>query len=85
MFRTAARRRVGRVRPKTPMYSKQTFGWALAMALGLGISWHADAAVSLSGTRVILGEKEREASIPVKQHRRLALCHPGLGRCRARA
>ncbi len=66
MFRTAAYRRMGRVRPKTPMCSKQTFGWALAMALGLGISWHADAAVSLSGTRVILGEKEREASIPMR-------------------
>ncbi len=48
------------------MFNKQRFCRVLALAWVLGVSWQADASVSLSGTRVILGEKDREASIPMR-------------------
>ncbi|KPU92556.1 molecular chaperone GroES [Variovorax paradoxus] len=48
------------------MCNKQRFFGALGAALVLGFSFQADAAVALSGTRVVLGEKEREASIPMR-------------------
>ena len=48
------------------MCSNNRFCWAFAILLMLGLQWPAGAGVSLGGTRVILGEKDREASIPVK-------------------
>lgn len=48
------------------MYTKNCFQWALGLLLILGLQWPAGAGVMLAGTRVILGEKQREASIPVK-------------------
>lgn len=48
------------------MYTKNCFQWAFGLLLILGLQWPADAGVMLAGTRVILGEKQREASIPVK-------------------
>lgn len=48
------------------MCSNYRFRWALAVLLMLGLQWPAGAGVMLGGTRVILGEKDREASIPVK-------------------
>ncbi|SEF32955.1 molecular chaperone [Variovorax sp. NFACC27] len=48
------------------MCSNNRFRWALAVLLTLGLQWPAGAGVMLGGTRVILGEKDREASIPVK-------------------
>jgi fimbrial chaperone protein len=48
------------------MCSNNRFRWALAVLLMLGLQWPAGAGVMLGGTRVILGEKDREASIPVK-------------------
>lgn len=48
------------------MRSNNRFRWALAILLMLGLQWPAGAGVMLGGTRVILGEKDREASIPVK-------------------
>lgn len=48
------------------MCSKNCFRWTLAILLMLGLQWPAYAGITLSGTRVILGEKDREASIPVK-------------------
>ena len=47
------------------MYSKSFFKRAVSLLLMFGLS-SAWAGVMLSGTRVILGEKSREASIPVK-------------------
>jgi fimbrial chaperone protein len=46
------------------MCSIHRFRWAFAILLGA--QWPADAGVMLGGTRVILREKDREASIPVK-------------------
>jgi fimbrial chaperone protein len=48
------------------MYLKNRCQWAIGLLLMLGLQWSASAGVMLSGTRVILGEKNREASIPVK-------------------
>jgi fimbrial chaperone protein len=48
------------------MCSNNRFRWAFALLLTLGLQWPAVAGVMLGGTRVILGEKDREASIPVK-------------------
>ncbi|WP_219209314.1 fimbrial biogenesis chaperone [Variovorax boronicumulans] len=48
------------------MCSNHRLRWALALLLTLGLPWPAAAGVMLGGTRVILGEKDREASIPVK-------------------
>ncbi|QNK69828.1 molecular chaperone [Variovorax sp. PAMC26660] len=48
------------------MCSNNRFRWAFAFLLTLGLQWPAGAGVMLGGTRVILGEKDREASIPVK-------------------
>lgn len=49
------------------MYSKNSFRWAVGMALMLSLHWAtATAGVLLGGTRVILSEKDREASIPMK-------------------
>ncbi|MCR6480130.1 molecular chaperone [Variovorax sp. ZS18.2.2] len=48
------------------MYSKNSFRWAFGMVLMLCLQWSASAGVMLGGTRVILGERDREASIPVK-------------------
>lgn len=48
------------------MCSNHRFRWALAFLLMLGLQWPAGAGVMLGGTRVILGEKDREASISVK-------------------
>ncbi|MGF6350723.1 fimbrial biogenesis chaperone [Variovorax sp. W2I14] len=48
------------------MRSNNRFRWAVALMLTLGLQWPAAAGVMLGGTRVILGEKDREASIPVK-------------------
>ena len=48
------------------MFSKNRFRWTLAVLLALCLPWPAGAGITLSGTRVILGEKDREASIPVK-------------------
>ncbi|MES2251914.1 MAG: molecular chaperone [Pseudomonadota bacterium] len=48
------------------MCSKNRFRWTLAVLLALCLPWPAGAGITLSGTRVILGEKDREASIPVK-------------------
>ncbi|MDH6170654.1 fimbrial chaperone protein [Variovorax boronicumulans] len=48
------------------MCSNHRFRWAFAILLILGFQWPADAGVMLGGTRVILGERDREASIPVK-------------------
>ncbi|MFH0134566.1 molecular chaperone [Variovorax sp. VaC1] len=48
------------------MCSNHRFRWAFAILLMLGLQWPAGAGVMLGGTRVILGEKDREASIPVK-------------------
>jgi fimbrial chaperone protein len=50
------------------MYSKTCFRRALGLLLIAGLHWPAGAGVTLSGTRVILGEKQREASIPVKNN-----------------
>lgn len=46
--------------------NNQRFRWAFAFLLMLGLHWPAGAGVMLGGTRVVLGEKDREASIPVK-------------------
>ena len=48
------------------MYSKNCLRWAVSMALMLSLHWTATAGVLLGGTRVIFGEKDREASIPLK-------------------
>lgn len=48
------------------MYSKKSLGWAVGMALALSLHATSMAGVLLGGTRVILGEKDREVSIPVK-------------------
>ena len=48
------------------MYSKNCLRWAVGMALMLSLHLTATAGVLLGGTRVIFGEKDREASIPVK-------------------
>lgn len=48
------------------MCSHLRFRRALAFLLMLCLQWPAGAGVTLGGTRVILGEKDREASIPVK-------------------
>jgi fimbrial chaperone protein len=48
------------------MCSNHRFRWAFAILLMLGLQWPAGAGVMLGGTRVILGERDREASIPVK-------------------
>jgi len=48
------------------MCSNNRLRWAFAILLMLGFQWPAAAGVMLGGTRVILGEKDREASIPVK-------------------
>lgn len=48
------------------MCSNNRFRWAFAILLMLGLQWPAGAGVSLGGTRVILSERDREASIPMK-------------------
>ncbi|MDQ0045245.1 fimbrial biogenesis chaperone [Variovorax boronicumulans] len=48
------------------MCSNHRFRWAFAILLMLGLQGLAGAGVMLGGTRVILGERDREASIPVK-------------------
>lgn len=48
------------------MHNKNCFRWAFGMLLMLSLQWPVSASVMLGGTRVILGEKDREASIPVK-------------------
>lgn len=48
------------------MHNKNCFRWAIGIWLMLSLQWPASAGVLLGGTRVILGEKDREASIPVK-------------------
>ncbi|SFM97161.1 molecular chaperone [Variovorax sp. OV329] len=48
------------------MYSKNSLRWVLGMLLMLSLQWSASAGVLLGGTRVILHEKDREASIPLK-------------------
>ena len=48
------------------MYSKNSLRWVVGMALMLSLHLTATAGVLLGGTRVIFGEKDREASIPVK-------------------
>ncbi len=48
------------------MCSNNRYRWVFAILLTLGLQWPASAGVMLGGTRVILGEKDREASIPVK-------------------
>ncbi|MGJ7509675.1 fimbrial biogenesis chaperone [Variovorax sp. GT1P44] len=48
------------------MHNKTCFRWALGLLLLVGLQWPAGAGVMLAGTRVILGEKDREASIPLK-------------------
>ncbi|CAA2108766.1 fimbrial biogenesis chaperone [Variovorax paradoxus] len=48
------------------MCTNTRFRWAIAILLTLALQWPAGAGVMLGGTRVILGEKDREASIPVK-------------------
>ncbi len=48
------------------MCSKNRIRWTLGIVAMLCLQWPAAAGVMLGGTRVILGEKDREASIPVK-------------------
>ena len=48
------------------MYNKNSFQWVFGMVLMLCLQGVASAGVMLGGTRVILGERDREASIPVK-------------------
>ena len=48
------------------MHNMNCFRWAVGLLLMLSLHWPASASVMLGGTRVILGEKDREASIPVK-------------------
>lgn len=48
------------------MYSQNCLRWVCGLLLLLGLQWSATASVLLGGTRVILGEKDREASIPMK-------------------
>jgi fimbrial chaperone protein len=48
------------------MHNKNCFRSAIGALLMLSLPWPAGAGVTLGGTRVILGEKDREASIPVK-------------------
>ena len=48
------------------MCSKNNLRWIFSIVLMLGLQWPAAAGVMLGGTRVILGEKDREASIPAK-------------------
>lgn len=48
------------------MCSKSRIRWALGFVAMLCLPWPAAAGVMLGGTRVILGEKDREASIPMK-------------------
>lgn len=48
------------------MHKKNCFRWAIGALLMLSLQWPASAGVMLGGTRVILGEKDREASISVK-------------------
>ncbi|MDP9894684.1 fimbrial chaperone protein [Variovorax boronicumulans] len=48
------------------MCTDNCFRWAFAVLLMLGLQWPAGAGVTLGGTRVILGERDREASIPAK-------------------
>lgn len=50
------------------MYTKNCFRWAFGLLLALWLQCSANAGVTLGGTRVILGEKQREASIPVKNN-----------------
>ncbi|MBS0340536.1 MAG: molecular chaperone [Proteobacteria bacterium] len=47
------------------MYSKNSLRWAAGILLALGLNLSATAGVVLSGTRVIVRENQREASIPV--------------------
>lgn len=48
------------------MCSKNNLRWIFGIALMLGLPWQAVAGLTLGGTRVILGEKDREASISAK-------------------
>jgi len=48
------------------MHIKNSLRWAVGMVLTLSLQWPAAAGVLLGGTRVILQEKDRETSIPVK-------------------
>ncbi|MDQ0073522.1 fimbrial chaperone protein [Variovorax boronicumulans] len=48
------------------MRSNNNLRWIFSIVLMLGLQWPAAAGVMLGGTRVILGEKDREASIPAK-------------------
>lgn len=48
------------------MHSNNRFRWPFAIVLTLGIQLSASAGLMLGGTRVILGEKSREASISVR-------------------
>src|SRR5437868_8331382 len=48
------------------MHNMNCFRWAVGLLLMLSLHWPASASVLLGGTRVILGEKDRQASIPVK-------------------
>jgi len=48
------------------MRNNHRIRWTLGILAMLGLQWTATAGVMLGGTRVILGEKDREASIPVK-------------------
>ncbi|MNK88104.1 Chaperone protein EcpD precursor [compost metagenome] len=48
------------------MRSKNSLRWVFGILVMLGLHGSASAGVVLGGTRVILGERDREASIPVK-------------------
>ncbi|MGO4393824.1 molecular chaperone [Variovorax sp. M-6] len=48
------------------MHKKNCFRWAFGLLLMLSLHWPARPSVMVGGTRVILGEKDREASIPAK-------------------
>ena len=48
------------------MCNKNRIRWIFGIVAMLGLQWSASAGVLLSGTRVILSEKDREASIPMR-------------------
>lgn len=50
------------------MCSKNSLKWVFGILVMLSLQWPASAGVVLGGTRVILGERDREASIPAKNN-----------------
>ena len=50
------------------MHSNKRIRWVLVFIALFGFQWSVGASIMLSGTRVILREKDREASLPMKNY-----------------